>query len=218
MIEMQETRYCILEILQNRDEATVEEIVDELLTRRGDITAVTVRHHLSILQKENLIEETALRRSPTPGRPRHQYRLTQKALSIFPNNYEKFALGLLRQIKETLPPESVNVILEGVACGLADEACIPSEPMPKRLDAVVAYLSQHGYVASWEEADDAFILHTSNCPYRNASQQHDQLMCDMDMRFIAKLLGVVPRRLASISQGDARCSYSIPANMGLKTS
>jgi hypothetical protein len=32
----------------------------------------------------------------------------------------------------------------------------------------------------------------------------------MDMRFIAELLGVVPRRIGQVSMGDAACSYVIP--------
>ena len=53
---MQETRQYILDILRVKKQVTVDELVGELEKRRGvSITAVTVRHHLNELLKEQLI-------------------------------------------------------------------------------------------------------------------------------------------------------------------
>jgi predicted ArsR family transcriptional regulator len=69
---MQQTRRYILDILKTRGEATVDEIVEELQERRGkDITAVTVRHHITCLQKDDLIASPQLRHRDSPGRPQH---------------------------------------------------------------------------------------------------------------------------------------------------
>ena len=92
---MQQTRRHILDILKAQGEATVDEIVEALQTRRGkQITAVTVRHHLTRLQEENLITAPQMRHRSTPGRPQHVYSLTQKAVAQFPNNYQQLASGL----------------------------------------------------------------------------------------------------------------------------
>lgn len=207
---MQETRRLILEILRERGQATVDDIVHELRKRRGNITAVTVRHHLTRLQEEQLITAPEMRRRSTPGRPQHMYALTDKAQDHFPNNYQLLASSLLEQINRHLPPEGVNVILEGVACTMAADAGIPLLPMDEKLDFVVDYLTEHGYNASWESNGDGYVLHTANCPYHHITQSQNLKMCDMDMRFIAELLGVVPRRIGQVSMGDAACSYVIP--------
>ena len=207
---MQETRRLILDILRERGQATVDDIVHELRKRRGNITAVTVRHHLTRLQDEQLITAPEMRRRTTPGRPQHMYALTDKAQDHFPNNYQLLASSLLDQLSRHLPPDGVNVILEGVACTMAATADIPAVPMDKKLDFIVDYLSAHGYNASWEDHCDGFILHTANCPYHHITQAHSLSMCEMDMRFIAELLGVVPRRISHVSAGDAACSYMIP--------
>jgi DeoR family transcriptional regulator, suf operon transcriptional repressor len=208
---MQQTRRYILENLRKRGQATVDDIVNDLREQRGDdITSVTVRHHLNILQEEGLITSPQFRRRNTPGRPQHVYALTDKAHTYFPNNYQRLAQGLLQELQSHLPAEGVNVILEGVAQQMAREAAIPDLPMPDRLDLAVSYLSEHGYQAAWEVANDGYVLHTFNCPYHTLAEE-DTALCEMDIRLVATLLSVVPRRLSHVGAGDETCSYFIPS-------
>jgi predicted ArsR family transcriptional regulator len=207
---MQETRQHILEILRSTGQATVDELVDELRKRRGDdITAVTVRHHLNLLQQEDLIMLPQLRHRTTPGRPQHIYALTDKAHEHFPNNYQHLAAGLLDQIRRQLPPEGVNVILEGVAENMAAEANIGDVPLLTRLDLAVRYLNEHGYNASWEETEQGYALNTLNCPYHHMAKSTESL-CDMDMRLVSALIGIVPRMMSRVSEGGEMCTYLIP--------
>ena len=205
---MQETRRYILDILRRRGQATVDDIVDELQKRRGTITAVTVRHHLMRLQEAELITSPELRRRSSPGRPQYIYALTEKAKEHFPNNYQRLAGGLLDALQAHLPADGVNVILEGVADRMASEAFIPDAPMPDRLDVVVDFLNESGYEASWERAEDGYILHTLNCPYHQLAAETDML-CRMDMRLITALIGSVPRKLQRVAEGANRCSYFV---------
>jgi predicted ArsR family transcriptional regulator len=207
---MQDTRRHILDILKERGEATVDDIVAELQKRRGNITAVTVRHHLMRLQDEQLITTPQLRHRSAPGRPQHIYMLTDQAHNHFPNNYQPLATKLLERLCEDLPPKQVNVILEGVADQMAKEASIPQTTLSERLDCVVTYLNTHGYNAQWETRADGYVLRTNNCPYHHVAET-TQTLCEMDMRLIASLLGgVVPRLMERMSVGGASCAYLIP--------
>ena len=207
---MQDTRQHILEILRDTGQATVDEIVDELCKRRGDITAVTVRHHLKYLQNDNLITTPQLLHRSTPGSPQHVYTLTDKATDYLPNNYQRLATGLLTQLQAQLPPDGVNVILQGVADEMAAEANIQDLPLKERLEEVVDYLNNHGYQASWETEDEGYVLYTHNCPYHQLAQSTDAL-CTMDMRLITSMLGgVVPRLISRVADGDTTCAYMIP--------
>lgn len=208
---MQQTRRHILDILKERGEATVEDLVAELRKRRGDnITPVTVRHHLNELIREQLVTSQQSRHRSAPGRPQHIYALTNAAKEHFPNNYQTLATNLIMKMSEHLPARTINVIIEGVADGMTAQAAIPDKPIPERLDAVVAYLNNQGYNASWErDSDGRYILRTLNCPYHHISPT-THLLCDMDMRLIASLLGVVPRLLSRMSDGENSCAYLIP--------
>lgn len=206
---MQETRKHILEILHQRKQATVNEIVKSLSERHAKITAVTVRHHLSYLQRQGLVTEPELRHRDGPGRPQHVYSLTDSGLEHFPGNYRTLAEALLQQIERNLPDERVNVIIEGVAGTMAQQADIGDLPLAERLQQAVVYLNQHGYSATYEPCAEGFILRTHNCPYHHIAHKTERL-CNMDLQLVSSLIGVVPRLLSRISDGDESCAYLIP--------
>lgn len=211
---MQETRQFILEILKERKQATVDDLVLELRKRRGEITAVTVRHHLTRLQEAELVTAPRLLHRNTPGRPQHVYALTEKALSYFPNNYQNLAANLMAQIRKHVSPEEINVIFEGVADNIASTANMLSElPFEQRLREVIAFLNERGYEARFEAHNSGWLLHTTNCPYHEIAKK-DEALCYMDMQLISKLLGVVPRQVSHIAKGDASCTYFIPDHAG----
>ncbi len=207
---MQETRQHILDILREAGQSTVDTLVVELNARRGSITPVTVRHHLSRLQEEGYVCTLTSKNRVTPGRPQHIYTLTIQGEGIFPNNYKTLASELLKQLSTTFAKSQVNVILEGVADSMADGFVAPDGSLEERLDATVDYLNAHGYAAHWENTSEGIVLRTANCPYHALNV--DKMLCSMDMRLIANMLGVVPRLLSQISQGADNCSYLIPKN------
>lgn len=203
---MQKTRHRILEYLKERGEASVEELSAWL----DDLTLVTVRHHLDVMRSEGLIDPPEIRHRSAPGRPRYIYRLSQSADSVFPKNLGPLTDHLLSQLKETLGDRQVNVIFEGVADRMAGEfsSAAPNETIEHRLDRVVEHLTAQGYMASWVDHPDGYILTTSNCPYSMAAEHPE--MCVMDIRYISNLLGLIPHRLTHKLEGDATCSYLIP--------
>lgn len=207
---MQETRQYILDILRVKKQATVDELVDDLEKRRGtSITAVTVRHHLNELLKEQLVTTAELKHRDSPGRPQHVYVLTGAAIEHFPSNYQPLVTHLLEQLTNSLSNTQINVLFEGVADHMAIDASIPQLSTVERLNYVVSYLNDHGYNANWEQGEDGFILNTTNCPYHQLAEGNRSL-CEMDMRLVSSLLGIVPRLVSRISDGDAACSYFIP--------
>jgi predicted ArsR family transcriptional regulator len=203
---MQKTRQKIIEYLRKNGEATVDELSEAL----DNLTAVTVRHHLDVLRSDGLVAQPEVQHRVTPGRPKYIYQLTDKAEQMFPRNLSTLASSMVDEIKQSLPREQANVIFEGVADRMAAslESGPAGEPLEARLDRVVAHLTQHGYEAHWEKSEAGYLLHTSNCPYSGVADAHDDL-CQIDMRYISKLLGRVPRRTLHIPEGDNTCSYLI---------
>jgi predicted ArsR family transcriptional regulator len=203
---MQKTRQKIMEYLKQHGEATV----DELSALLDDLTPVTVRHHLDIMRSKGLIEAPEIRHRDTPGRPKYIYRLTEKAESLFPNNLQNMLIYLLDEMKHTLNVQQTTEILQGVAKRMTDSADLSDhdEMMEARLEHLVAQLSKHGYMASWENRPEGFVLLASNCPYAGVSEQHPE-MCSVDLSFISMMLGVTPQRLTHQAGGDSQCSYLV---------
>src|SRR4051812_20628375 len=126
---MQETRQYILDILREKGQATVDELVGDLQQRRGTaITAVTVRDHLNELLKEELITTTDLKHRDSPGRPQHVYVLTEAAVEHFPNNYQPLVNHLLEHLSNAFSGKEINVLFEDIADNMAANAAIPSLP------------------------------------------------------------------------------------------
>ena len=200
---MQSTRQEILEILKEERQATVED-----LAQRLELTPMTIRHHLNVLQAQNLVVASKVHRSKRVGRPRLVYTLTEAADDLFPQSYGQLARHLVSEVKETMGEDEAEAILRRVADRVAREAppWVEGEKFEQRLDVVVDFMHEQGFISRWEKADDGYVLTNINCPYRHVSQEHDQV-CIMDTEILNKLLGVEPQRLSSMRTGDAACAF-----------
>lgn len=212
-MEIQETRRHILEILREQGDCTVGQLVDAIKERQQrNITSVTVRHHLERLREEHLVSEPQVKRRHTPGRPQYTYSLTDQAYEFFPNNYAGFGGHLLKEIKNRLPPKEVNVILEHMAQDMAQEADIPTDGSLKdRVKHVVNHMNTQGYNAEWQHTDEGYVITTTNCPYERLAGSHEEV-CHFDLRLMSAMLGVVPRMVGTMPDGEQACQYLIPHN------
>ncbi len=85
------------------------------------------------------------------------------------------------------------------------------ETLETRLDRVIVFLAERGYVARWEHCPEGTLLQTYNCPYREIADGHPAL-CIMDLRLMSELLDGRPlKRVTRVVEGAPSCSYLIPA-------
>jgi len=174
---------------------------------------VSVRHHLDILQGDNLIRVGRTERTGSVGRPQQIYQLTDDADELFPNNFAVLAAGMVRQLKQMLPAEQVESIFHSLATEMAAEADVTSLaelPLDERLERVTNFLNERGYLARWEPGADgnSFVLYKHNCPYAGMSDEHHEL-CMMDQMLIDRLVGVPCNRTSSVANNDRCCTYRI---------
>lgn len=201
---MQDTRERILDILKERNQATVDELSQEL-----GLTAVTVRHHLDILRGEGYVAAPIVRRRKTPGRPQYAYTLTEKASKFFPKRYRQLASLMLDEMQVCLSSAEVDGIMRRIGERIADQAALlDTGGFETRVAAVVEFLDGLGYMARLEPCDGGYLLHIVNCPYEQVADEHN-VVCKMDARMLACLLGTSPQRVAWAVQDDDRCVYSI---------
>lgn len=206
---MHAVRKHILEILKESGGATVAELAERL-----DMAPVSVRHHLDILQGDNLIKVGRIERTGSVGRPQQIYQLTDDADELFPNNFAVLAASMARQLKHILPREQVDAVFHSLADEMIAEVNVTelaALPLPERLDCVTDFLNDRGYLARWEPGADggeSYVLYKHNCPYAGMSGEHREL-CMMDQMLIDRLVGVHCDRTASVANNDRCCTYRI---------
>lgn len=200
---MQSTRQEILEILKEEIQATVEDLAERL-----ELTPMTIRHHLNVLQAQNLVVASKVRRSKRVGRPRLVYTLTDAADDLFPQSYGDLARHLVSEVKETMGKEEAETIFRRVADRVAKDGprFDESQSFEERLTQVIDFMEGQGFISRWEETDGGYVITNINCPYRIVTREHDEV-CIMDTEILTKLLGVVPQRTSSMQKGDNSCSF-----------
>jgi DeoR family suf operon transcriptional repressor len=200
---MQSTRQEIMAILKEEGQATVED-----LAQRLELTPMTIRHHLNVLQAQNLVVASTVHRSKKVGRPRLVYTLTDAADELFPQSYGQLARHLMSEVKQTMGQDEAEAILRRVAERVASEAPPPVEgqPFEQRLDQVIEFMHEQGFLSRWEESEDGYVITNINCPYRHVSREHDEV-CIMDTEILTTLLGVAPQRLSSMRTGEPSCTF-----------
>ena len=207
---MQSTRLRILEILKEHGDATVVE-----LARQLDMAPVSVRHHLDVLQAEQLICAPHVRRRGTVGRPRQVYALTEAANAYFPRNHGMLAGRLLDELKGVLPAAELQSLIERLADGIAAEArpLAPDATLKQRVERAVEFLTEKGYLARYELVGDHYVLYTLNCPYQGIAEQHREL-CGMDKRLLDRLIGGPSVAITRMAEGACNCAYRVGGATG----
>ncbi|MFN2225404.1 MAG: helix-turn-helix transcriptional regulator [Anaerolineae bacterium] len=205
---MQSTRQEILSILREEKQATVDDLADRL-----ELTPMTIRHHLNVLQAQNLVMASKVRRSKKVGRPRLVYTLTDAADELFPSGYGELARRLVGEVKETMGVEETRALFRRIAADLASEAPPPEkgQSFEDRLDQVSDFLKEQGFLSRWEKTEEGYVLTNINCPYRRISREHGEV-CILDTELLERLLDVEPQRRESMRTGDRACIYLLKPN------
>ena len=202
---MQPVRRRIVEILKAQGTSTVAELAAQL-----DMAQVSVRHHLDILMGEDLVASAGVRRRDGAGRPSQMYALTADAVKLFPQRHTELALGMLTELKTVMPAQELRELLLRLADQTAQEAPAPvtHQSVEERLDAVAAFLTQKGYIASWEAQDGRYVLHACNCPFTGVADHHPEL-CNMDQAMIQQLMPGMVRIQSRVLDGASHCRYAV---------
>jgi predicted ArsR family transcriptional regulator len=202
---MKSTREKILQTLLRAPRSTINELAEAV-----GINPISVRHHLTNLQMEGLVEAEEERHGV--GRPRLVYLLTEDGLERFPTRYLRLTTRLLTQMKEKLPGAMVGELFKEVATGLADEheEALKGLGVEDRLDLVKTLLAEEGFMVEWEKKNDEYHIHEITCPYLQVGQQHPEV-CAVDETLISRMLSVPANKIQCILSGASHCTYVVKA-------
>ena len=200
---MKSTKDKILQTLLRHPRITINELAEAV-----DINPISVRHHLTNLQMDGLIEAEEVRHGV--GRPRLVYSLTQDGMERFPTKYLRLTTRLLAQMKETMPAPVVARLFNQIAEDLASEysSQIQGLSMEERLEFVKELLAQEGFTVEWEKKGSEYQIHEISCPYYQIGVAHPEV-CTVDQTLISKMLALPANKVQCILDGGSHCTYVV---------
>lgn len=202
---VQKTRRQILDILKQRGSATLEE-----LARKIGLSPVTIRAHLSVLERDGLIASDEVRGKV--GRPHFVYTLSDKAQQHFPATYHMAAHRFLQGFKEVASPEQMALLVERVAERWAaeKEGRLAGKRLEERVAEVARIRTEEGAMTEWERFNGGYIIRQHHCTLSQIAQLHPEV-CETELEYIRRLLGpgVSVEYETSISGGAQKCVYRI---------
>ncbi|MCQ3937139.1 MAG: hypothetical protein DPW18_08845 [Chloroflexi bacterium] len=200
---MKSTRDKILQTLLKKPRSTINDLAEAV-----GINPISVRHHLTNLQMEGLVEGQEERHGV--GRPRLVYVLTNEGMEHFPTRYLRLTTRLIAQMKETMPKPVVSKLFGQIAEDLAKDYAndIKGLSMEERLDLVKDLLAQEGFTVEWEKKDGQYQIHEISCPYYQIGINHPEI-CTVDQTVISKMLALPANKVQCILDGGTHCTYVV---------
>lgn len=201
---MQRTRWEIVRVLKRRGAATVDE-----LARSVGFKPITVRAHLQVLRREQLVKVEEVR--GRVGRPHHRYSLTDRAERLFTHHYHTLANDLLTVLADVAGEEQRDAICDRVA----DRMALPhldrlaDRPISERVTETVRILGETGILADSEPIDGGYLIREYTCPYYEVAQEH-RCICRLDRRYLSNLAGAPIQQLTHLLNGGTCCAFLVP--------
>lgn len=201
------SRQAVLNILRRRGGGVS---VDELAKELG-LTGATVRRHLDVLLRDDLVSVSQAR--GRTGRPRYMFALTEAGEELFPHHYVRLTHRLLEEIVALGPDETAgrggDAIADLVFTKMADRLAGEYAPLvagrspEERARSAAGLLSQDGLDFDVVVSGDDVRLLGRGCPCTRigvtapagASAGAGTRACDHDRRLLERVLGIPVRPL-----------------------
>lgn len=202
--EMQHTRRQILDCIKLNGGMSVDQLGREL-----QIMPVTIRAHINVLERGNLVKRREMRTGKA-GRPRIVYSLTDEAQELFPNDYDHLAISLISNMRKLYGNDSVKEVFkrvgEDMARSNADE--VKADDLGERIKGATRIMNKIGSLATWEKGEDGFSVTAHNCPYLQVANECADI-CDMEVAFLKEVLDRDVMLECTVVEGAHNCRFSI---------
>ncbi|MDA1010163.1 MAG: winged helix-turn-helix transcriptional regulator [Chloroflexi bacterium] len=210
------TREDILALLRRHTSLTVEELAHEL-----GLAGATVRRHLDVLLRDDLIAVAQVRGGP--GRPRHTFSLTEAGAGALPHHYVRMTQRLLGEIVALQQDETsgrtgkeiAGVVFDRMASRIASEYAprVTGATLEERARSVVALIATEGLDFEVFVEDDGIHLLGRGCLCSRADDPSAPVQpCEHDQAMLSALIGGVVRPLPLYRvPHEFHCGYLVTA-------
>jgi predicted ArsR family transcriptional regulator len=196
-----ESRATIVDLLHAEGSQPVARIAAHL-----GISEVATRRHLGVLVGDGFVEERDQRSSG--GRPAACFGLTERAMRLYPQTYDRFAADAMEFLADTYGREGLLSFLrwrvDREADSLAD--AVADGPLTNRLERLAAALSEAGFASDVEGQAGGFRLVQRHCTIEDVARDHPEI-CAYEAAAFARVLGPDTQlsRRETIASGASSC-------------
>lgn len=201
-------RADLLVALKKAQPMTAHELGD-----RFGLTANALRRHLKALEEDGLVR--FVREVRGVGAPVYTFSLTAAGEALFPRSYVAVLATALDALRAQRGDAAVTSVLESEWNQLAEAAgpVLSALPLSERVALVAELLTAKGYMAESVDTspngDGAVTtLRIHNCAVREIAERFPEA-CDVEAKFVEKLLGVPLVRGQHRLDGCGRCEYGV---------
>ncbi len=200
------TRLRILDYLRKQQTASVYELSSALV-----MTGANVRHHLAVLESNELIEVISQRREGR-GRPVNVYSLSRRVLG---DGLDALAGAMFASLFRETPEAAREAALRSIALHLGgNDLPNPTTPPPRRLTQAVDRLNELHYQARWEAGIDGARIILGHCPYAAIIADYPEL-CRIDAFLLEQRSGALVTQVAKLqpsAKGYPFCLFRVTGN------
>ena len=185
--------------------ATVEELAQTL-----GLTDNAIRSHLATLERDGLVRQGGVRRTPGAGKPATVYEIHPEAEPLFSRAYAPVLTALLDELAEQLPAERSDDLMRAVGRRLAGAVGRPpTGSLEARVDSAVALLNSLGGAAQVDRSEGKLVIRgCGGCPLSSATSRRPEL-CRALETLLTEYIGAPVQE--SCDRGERpRCHFEIP--------
>ncbi len=205
---MKSTRERILQELLANQQSSISDLAQAV-----GINAISVRHHLTSLQAEGLVEAREERHGV--GRPRLVYFLTGEGREKFPTRYLELTNLLINHLKVTFSHEALEDIFSQIAKEITQDDIqnLEGRSVEEKLDLLKRFMDREGYGGvQWEKRGDTYLIHQTSCPYFHVTQQHPEV-CTLTRSIMSRFLSLDTEKIDYIGNENGQCSFYLSADV-----
>lgn len=201
---MKSTREKILRTLLSSPESTINELAEAV-----GINGISIRHHLTSLEAEDLVVSSEERHGV--GRPRLIYSLTDKGVEKFPTGYLRLTKRVIGALKDNMTSTEIASLFGSIGTEIAQsfEEDLENKPLKERLKILKKIMTREGFTFEYKKNQRSYTLTSFSCPYHQIIREYPEL-CNIDYQLIAAVLSTRVEIKTCILNGDEFCSFYVP--------
>jgi len=204
---MTSSREKILQTLLTYPGSTINDLAEAV-----GINGISIRHHLTAMEAEDLVTSTEERHGV--GRPRLTYTLTEKGVEEFPTRYFQLTKRIINALKDQLSPSEVSDLFKNIGAEISKDyqSQLNHGSVQQNLELLQKVLTQEGFVVDIQKNENSYALAMLSCPYSRVGLTHPEI-CAIDHEIIKNFFPQHVKIDTCILNGDNRCIYQIPTTL-----